>query len=133
MKMNNQIIGFYTNIGQFVVGLVINDTETAFTVDKPLLILIREDLQSKAPRVTAKPLELINEMPDVSIRQTGIMKDSNAPIPFTFKKDEVKSFVELSDAFVQQYIQMANQSSNTAIAETAVAQNTQTPDTVNLF
>ena len=101
--MEQKIIGFYKDIGQFIVGKVIAETDTTLVIRQGVLIVIRGN------GVSAKPIDLNNEEPDVSIRHVGLMKNPDQHVDFTFQKTEIKAYVELSDNIVAEYVKMTSQ------------------------
>ena len=96
--MQNKIIGFFKTVGQFVVGKLVEETETHYFLDKAIILVIRGN------GITAKPIELINEEPDVSIRQVGALADSNQIILTKYKKDDLLTDAfQLSPNLIEQY------------------------------
>jgi hypothetical protein len=108
--MEQKIIGFYKDIGQFIVGKVVDETDSTIVIRQGVLLVIR------GSGVSAKPIELINEEPDVSIRHVGLMKNPDQHIDFSFNKSDIKAYVELSDNIVAEYVKMTSQVAQAAAA-----------------
>lgn len=98
--MEEKIIGIVKDIGEFIVAVVVEDTEEYVVVKNPAFLGING--QDGQVNINFIPVEMLSVNPPVNIK--NFVKDSTQDLTFKFMKNNVlKCDIELSDSVVENY------------------------------
>jgi hypothetical protein len=128
--MQNKIIGLVKEIGQFLVGEVVQETHDSLVLQGVVMLGISGD--SNAPtkaNIQPIPVDLLSMNPPLGVR--NLIKNPTAPLVVRFKKEHLLFYdLELQDHVVQSYMTfMDNMSRQISLASSqAVEGSPSTPD-----
>jgi len=100
-----QIVGIYRDISQFIVGILVNETDTHIVLRRALLCSIEKDKAGNGVVPTFFPLTLLTLDPPFHVM--GFLKEQSIDFETSFKKEDLlnPNKLELVDQVKNIYIQ----------------------------
>ena len=124
-----QIVGIYRDISQFIVGILVNETDTHIVLRRALLCSIEKDKNGNGVVPNFFPLTLLTLDPPFHVM--GFLKEQSIDFETSFKKEDLlnPNKLEIVDQVKNIYIQ-----NFVGMAQPPVAPSTPPGDNIiNLF
>jgi len=99
-----KIIGLYKDISQFIVGILVDETDEQVTLRRALLVSVEKDKNGNGVVPNFFPITLLTLDPPFHLM--GFLKEADIDFPTTFQKKSLLNpkVLELNDQVVQIYL-----------------------------
>jgi len=100
-----QIVGIYKDISQFIIGILVKETDTHVVLRRALLVSVERDKNGNGLVPNFFPVTLLTL--DPPFHMMGFLKEQNIDFETWYKKDTLLNPVpqELNDQVTQVYMQ----------------------------